>query len=106
MKSNVVRDRRRRQTRQTQETRRRALKYLQRSQRVEGTQSSLCAVSPLEVTRRLARLPRDGSRTRARRFCLKTGRRRGVLRAWSRSRRVVKDLATSGVLAGIRPASW
>lgn len=96
MKSGVIRDRRLRVIIQRQEPRRRALKFLQ----LEG------ALRGEELRRRFASLPRNGSRTRAKRYCRWTGRGRGVLRAWGRSRRRFKERASRGELAGIRPASW
>lgn len=44
--------------------------------------------------------------TRSRKYCLLTGRARGVLSYWKVSRIVFKSFADLGNIPGITPASW
>lgn len=55
---------------------------------------------------RLAKLPRNSSFTRLRNRCVFTGRARGVYAAFRMSRLVFRDLASRGMLNGIKKASW
>ncbi|WPX97658.1 30S ribosomal protein S14 [Candidatus Fokinia crypta] len=55
---------------------------------------------------KLNSLPRDGSSTRVRMRCALTGRGRGVYRHFMLSRICLRDLATKGLLPGVRKASW
>jgi small subunit ribosomal protein S14 len=54
----------------------------------------------------LAKLPRDSSPTRSRNRCQLTGRSRGVLRKFKISRIMLRELALSGNIPGLRKASW
>ena len=54
----------------------------------------------------LAKLPRDSSPTRSRNRCQLTGRSRGVLRKFKISRIMLRELALSGKIPGLRKASW
>lgn len=54
----------------------------------------------------LAKLPRDSSPTRSRNRCQLTGRARGVLRKFKISRIMLRELALSGKIPGLRKASW
>ncbi|AWD32882.1 30S ribosomal protein S14 [Candidatus Fokinia solitaria] len=55
---------------------------------------------------KLNSMPRDGSNTRVRVRCAITGRGRGVYRHFMLSRICLRDLATKGLLPGVRKASW
>ncbi|KAL5569550.1 hypothetical protein UlMin_026125 [Ulmus minor] len=55
---------------------------------------------------KLAKLPRNSSFTRIRNRCIFTGRARGVYAAFRMSRIVFRDLASRGLLNGIKKASW
>ena len=54
----------------------------------------------------LARLPRDSSPTRSRNRCQLTGRSRGVLRKFKVSRIMLRELALTGKVPGLKKASW
>jgi small subunit ribosomal protein S14 len=54
----------------------------------------------------LAKLPRDSSPTRSHLRCQLTGRSRGCLRKFKISRIMLRELALSGKIPGMRKASW
>ena len=54
----------------------------------------------------LAKLPRDSSPTRSRNRCQITGRSRAFLRKFKISRIMLRELALSGKIPGLRKASW
>ena len=54
----------------------------------------------------LANLPRDASPTRSRNRCELTGRSRGFLRKFKRSRIMLRELALAGKIPGLKKASW
>jgi small subunit ribosomal protein S14 len=54
----------------------------------------------------LAKLPRDSSPTRWRNRCQLTGRSRGVLRKFKISRIMLRELASAGMIPGLKKASW
>lgn len=51
-------------------------------------------------------LPRNSSSIRLRNRCAMTGRSRGFVRAFGLSRMAMRDMALSGLLPGVRKASW
>ncbi|MDR2782056.1 MAG: 30S ribosomal protein S14 [Holosporaceae bacterium] len=55
---------------------------------------------------RLAAMPRTSSATRIRNRCAITGRARGVYRKFSVSRIMLREMAASGLIPGVRKASW
>jgi small subunit ribosomal protein S14 len=55
---------------------------------------------------KLARLPRNGSRTRVRNRCVLTGRPRGYYRKFKLSRIALRELASSGQIPGMVKSSW
>ena len=55
---------------------------------------------------RLYKMPRDASSTRFRNRCHLTGRPRGYMRGFGVSRIVFRELATQGLLPGVKKASW
>jgi small subunit ribosomal protein S14 len=54
----------------------------------------------------LAKLPRDSSPTRSHNRCELTGRSKGVLRKFKVSRIMLRELALSGKIPGLKKASW
>ncbi len=54
----------------------------------------------------LTKLPRDSSSVRIRNRCSQTGRPRGYLGFFGVSRIVFRELASSGILPGVKKASW
>ncbi len=54
----------------------------------------------------LQKLPRNASPVRLNNRCKLTGRSRGYMRQFGLSRIVFRDLARSGMIPGIRKASW
>ncbi|MFA7250352.1 MAG: 30S ribosomal protein S14 [Dehalococcoidia bacterium] len=59
-----------------------------------------------EAYARLYKMPRDASGTRFRNRCQLTGRPRGYMRGFGVSRIVFRELATQGLLPGVKKASW
>lgn len=55
---------------------------------------------------KLADLPKNSSAVRIRNRCSQTGRARGYLRFFGVSRIVFRELASAGLLPGVRKASW
>jgi len=55
---------------------------------------------------KLARLPRNSSRTRLRNRCELTGRPRGFYRKFRLSRIALRELASNGQIPGLTKASW
>ena len=54
----------------------------------------------------LQKLPRNASPVRVRNRCQLTGRSRGYLRKFGVCRIAFRDMARSGLIPGIRKASW
>ena len=54
----------------------------------------------------LAKLPRDSSPTRSKNRCQLTGRSHGFLRKFKVSRIMLRELALSGKIPGLKKASW
>ncbi|MFQ3580256.1 MAG: 30S ribosomal protein S14 [Bacteroidales bacterium] len=54
----------------------------------------------------LSKLPRNSSPTRLRNRCQLTGRPRGYIRQFGISRIQFREMATSGIIPGIKKASW
>ncbi|WP_185849596.1 30S ribosomal protein S14 [Blattabacterium cuenoti] len=54
----------------------------------------------------LQRLPRDASPVRLRNRCSITGRSRGYMRQFGISRIVFRNMASQGLIPGIKKASW
>ena len=60
----------------------------------------------LEAQQKLRAMPRDASATRIRNRCQMTGRPRAYLRQFGLSRVTFREMALSGLLPGVRKASW
>jgi len=54
----------------------------------------------------LSRLPRNSNPNRLRNRCRITGRARGYLRQFGVSRITFREMASSGLIPGVRKASW
>ena len=54
----------------------------------------------------LGKLPRDASPTRSHNRCELTGRSKGFLRKFKISRIMLRELALSGKIPGLKKASW
>lgn len=54
----------------------------------------------------LQKLPRDASPVRLRNRCSITGRSRGYMRKFGVSRIVFRNLASQGLIPGVKKASW
>ncbi len=59
-----------------------------------------------EATLALAKLPRNGARTRVRNRCSLTGRPRGFHRKFGLSRIALRELGSTGQIPGLVKASW
>jgi len=60
----------------------------------------------LQLHSNLQKLPRNGSKTRIRNRCWKTGRARGVFRDFGLSRHVFREMAHQCLLPGVTKSSW
>ena len=59
-----------------------------------------------EAARALRAMPRDSSATRVRNRCQMTGRPRAFLRQFGLARMTFREMALSGLIPGVRKASW
>ena len=55
---------------------------------------------------KLAQLPRNSSKVRIRNRCELTGRPRGYYRRFNLSRITLRELASFGMLPGVKKSSW
>ena len=55
---------------------------------------------------KLAKLPRNGNPVRVRNRCMLTGRPHGFYRRFKLSRIALRQLASQGLLPGVRKSSW
>ncbi len=60
----------------------------------------------MAAQKKMQSLPRDSNRTRMRNRCQITGRSRGVYRKFRLSRHKLREFAMTGIIPGIRIASW
>lgn len=60
----------------------------------------------MELVMKLAKLPRNSSRVRARNRCNITGRPRGYDRKTGLCRIAFRELASRGLIPGVKKASW
>jgi small subunit ribosomal protein S14 len=67
---------------------------------------SLPADERFAAVQKLAKLPRNSSKTRIRNRCEVTGRPRGYYRKLKMSRISLRDLASSGQIPGMTKSSW
>ncbi len=59
-----------------------------------------------EANLKLAKLTRNGNPTRVRNRCMLTGRPHGFYRRFRLSRIALRQLASDGLLPGVRKSSW
>ncbi len=59
-----------------------------------------------EATLKLAKLPRNGAKSRIRNRCAISGRPRGYYRKFDMSRIAVRDLVSCGMVPGVTKSSW
>jgi small subunit ribosomal protein S14 len=59
-----------------------------------------------EAALALAKMPRNGAKTRIRNRCALTGRPRGYHRKYGLSRIALRELGSSGQIPGLIKASW
>lgn len=67
---------------------------------------SLTLQERMAAQAKLSDLPKNSSAVRVRNRCSQTGRARGFLRFFGVSRIVFRELASAGLLPGVRKASW
>ena len=67
---------------------------------------SLLDDAKVEAYRKLYKIPRDSSPTRFVNRCKVTGRPRAYMRDFGVSRIVFRELATQGMLPGVKKSSW
>ena len=67
---------------------------------------SLSLEDRMAAQAKLSDLPKNSSAVRIRNRCSQTGRARGFLRFFGVSRIVFRELASAGILPGVRKASW
>jgi small subunit ribosomal protein S14 len=60
----------------------------------------------MQAQDKLTKLPRNSNPVRLRNRCSQTGRPRGYMGFFGVSRMVFRDLASFGLLPGVRKASW
>ena len=60
----------------------------------------------MEAARKLAEMPRNGSKTRIRNRCELTGRSRGFYRKLRLCRNQLRELASQGLIPGMVKSSW
>ena len=54
----------------------------------------------------LSRLPRNSSKVRLHNRCSETGRPKGYMRQFGVSRIVFREMASNGLIPGVKKASW
>jgi len=79
-------------------------KRLELKKQVSNTKLSLA--DRMAAQAELTKLPKNSSSVRIRNRCSQTGRGRGFLGFFGVSRIVFRELASSGVLPGVKKASW
>ena len=95
----VVRDRKRRRTYEQYKAKRAELKS-----KLRAVQDNPDARWELQV--QLQKLPRNSSPTRLKNRCQVTGRPRGYMRKFGLSRITFREMASWGLLPGVRKSSW
>ena len=81
------------------EKKKRLYKFLQQN-------SSLNSNIRLHYSRQLTLLPKNSSNTRIRNRCIITGRARSVYRDFQLTRMQLRNLASFGLLMGVKKSSW
>jgi small subunit ribosomal protein S14 len=60
----------------------------------------------VQISRQIQKLPRNSSSTRLHNRCFITGRPKGYMRQFGISRITFREMASSGLIPGVRKASW
>ena len=60
----------------------------------------------MDAMKKMAKLPRNSSKTRLHNRCSVTGRARGFFRLFGLCRQQVRTMASEGKLPGVRKSSW
>jgi len=100
MSNQIIRDQKRRAQLFKFELKRLQLKALIQDRR------SLSSNLRYEYSLQLSKLPRNSSKTRVRNRCILTGRSRSVYKQFRVSRIVFRNLASQGLIMGIKKTSW
>lgn len=98
-KSSIERDQKRRRMAKKFSARRARLKAILKDQ-------SKPAEERFEAALKLAELPRNSSKTRARNRCAVTGRPRGFYRKLKMSRLALREFGSEGKIPGLVKSSW
>lgn len=98
-KSSIEKNKRRMRTVAAHKERRAALKKA-------TVDLSLSLEERVAAQNKLTKMSRDGSAVRVRNRCGQTGRPRGYLGFFGVSRIVFRELASAGLLPGVKKASW
>ena len=98
-KSAVEKDKRRRELVARYAEKREALKAI-------ANDTTLTNEDRFKARLKLAKLPRNSSKTRVRNRCLISGRPRGTYRKLKVSRIALRDMASLGLIPGMVKSSW
>jgi small subunit ribosomal protein S14 len=98
-KSTIEKNERRKKMTARFAAKRRALKAV-----VQNPKSTMDEKLAAQVS--LQKLPRNSAKERVRHRCSMTGRSRGNLREFGLSRMTFREMALSGLIPGVRKASW
>ena len=98
-KSSIEKNERRKKLTARYAARRRALKAVVQNPK-STTEEKLAAQVALQ------KLPKNSAKERIRHRCSMTGRSRGNLREFGLSRIAFREMALSGLIPGVRKASW
>nr|YP_009399542.1 ribosomal protein S14 [Dictyomenia sonderi]ARW69148.1 ribosomal protein S14 [Dictyomenia sonderi] len=84
-----------------------ALKYYDQRKKIKNSiKLSTNFETNIELQKRLQKIPRNSLRCRKRNRCWMTGRSRGFYRDFGLSRHVLREMAHSCLLPGIKKSSW
>ncbi|MBR6819623.1 MAG: 30S ribosomal protein S14 [Bacteroidaceae bacterium] len=71
-----------------------------------GNTSDEAAVEAYEAARKLQRIPRNANPIRLHNRCKITGRPKGYIRLFGLSRIQFREMASQGLIPGVKKASW
>ena len=71
-----------------------------------GNTSDEAAVEAYEAARKLQRIPRNANPIRLHNRCKITGRPKGYIRLFGLSRIQFREMASNGLIPGVKKASW
>jgi small subunit ribosomal protein S14 len=97
--SSIEKNNHRRKLSQSQAGKRGRLKTIINDRKVDDEER-------FQAVLKLAKMPRNGSRTRVRNRCELTGRPRAVYRKFKLSRIALRELAGAGQIPGVIKSSW